>query len=238
MVVSSSRASSKELKLRSTSQNALFLRQASRNLTVFFLTCDYTILQKGQKGNSVLSAQGYIVCDMKRTIPWTDPVDVISSDESSSSDSDIELNDGLDGQRLSNYVTIDQPIKETTSEGVLIRRAEMYQDYMRHIPIPVQRGSAIPFSSWAGLGKSMKQLYQQPLHYLTNILLNKWDQQRIGSEDEHTPLDIMIHPCKAEATIWLVEEVHRRTSSHHHVAKIWQSDPMHHAFVDSIFPKL
>ena len=65
----------------------------------------------------VISVQGYIVCDMKRTIPWTDPVDVISSDESSSSDSDIELNDGLDGQRLSNYVTIDQPIKETTSEG-------------------------------------------------------------------------------------------------------------------------
>lgn len=62
----------------------------------------------------MISVQGYIVCDMKRTIPWTDPVDVISSDESSSSDSDIELNDG---QRLSNYVTIDQPFKEMTSEG-------------------------------------------------------------------------------------------------------------------------
>ncbi|KAJ6318636.1 hypothetical protein OIU76_014065 [Salix suchowensis] len=192
----------------------------------------------GQKDNSVLSAQGYIVCDMKRTIPWTDSVDVISSDESSSSDSGIELNDGIGGQRLSSYVTIDQPIKEMTSGDLLIRRAEMYQDYMKHIPIPAQRGSAIPFSSWVGLGKSVKQLYRQPLHYLTNILLYKWDQQRIGSDDEYTPLDTMMHPCKAEATIWLVEEVHRRTSSHYHVAKIWQSDPMHHAFVDSIFPQL
>ncbi|KAB5545024.1 hypothetical protein DKX38_013136 [Salix brachista] len=181
---------------------------------------------------------GYIVCDMKRTIPWTDSVDVISSDESSSSDSGIELNDGIGGQRLSSYVTIDQHIKEMASGGLLIRRAEMYQDYMKHIPIPAQRGSAIPFSSWVGLGKSIKQLYQQPLHYLTNILLYKWDQQRIGSEDEYTPLDTMMHPCKAEATIWLVEEVHRCTSSHYHVAKIWQSDPMHHAFVDSIFPQL
>ncbi|CAK7327100.1 unnamed protein product [Dovyalis caffra] len=175
---------------------------------------------------------------MKRTIPWTDPVDVISSDESSSSDEDIELNDGNDSQQLPNNVTIDQLIKEMTSEGVLIRRAEMYQDYMKHIPIPVQRGSAIPFSSWVGLGKSIKQLYQQPLHYLTNVLLKQWDQQRIGSEDEHKPLDIMIHPCKAEATIWLVEEVHRCTSSHYHVAKLWQSDSMHHASVDSIFPQL
>lgn len=112
----------------------------------------------------------------------------------------------------------------------------MYQEYMKQIPIPTTRGSIIPFNSWAALGNSLKQLYSQPLHYLTNILLRQWDRQRFGSEDEHTPLDTMIHPCKAEATIWLIEEVHRATTSHHHIAKLWLSDPMYHAFVDSAFP--
>jgi hypothetical protein len=46
------------------------------------------------------------------------------------------------------------------------------------------------------------------------------------------------YPCKAEATIWLTEEVHRTTSSHLHLAKLWLFDPMHHAFVYSIFPQL
>lgn len=121
---------------------------------------------------------------------------------------------------------------------LLIRRAAMYQDYMKQIPIPSHRGSVIPFTSWMGLGRSIKQLYGQPLHYLTNILLKQWDQLRMDSEEEHKPLDNIIHPCKAEASIWLVEEVHRQTPSHLHIAKLWKEDPMHHAFVDSIFPTL
>lgn len=120
----------------------------------------------------------------------------------------------------------------------LTRRAAMYQDYMKHIPIPSSRGSLIPFTSWMGLGRSIKQLYGQPLHYLTNILLKQWDQLRIGSEDEYTPLDDIIHPRKAESTIWLMEEIHRQTSSHFHIADLWKKDPMYHGFVDSIFPKL
>lgn len=120
----------------------------------------------------------------------------------------------------------------------MIRSAEVYQEYMKRLSIPTQRGSVIPFTSWMGLGTSIKQLYGQPLHYLTNILLKQWDHLRIGSEDEDTPLDIVIHPCKAEANVWLVEELHRQTTSHHHLAKLWQSDPMHHAFIDSIFPQL
>ena len=114
----------------------------------------------------------------------------------------------------------------------------MYQEYMKQIPIPTHRGSVVPFMSWTGLGRSIKQMYGQPLHYLTNAQLNQWDRSRIGGEDEDRPLDTIIHPSKAEATIWLLEEVHRRTASHHHVAKLWLSDPMHHAFVDSIFPQL
>ncbi|KAM5570078.1 protein RDM1-like [Rosa sericea] len=162
---------------------------------------------------------------MKRSHPSNDQVDVISSDDSSSSDAEME-------------VTTEYDSKQLTSEGALMRRAEMYQEYMKHIPIPTHRGSVIPFTSWMGLGKSIKQLYGQPLHYLTNIQLKQWDQLRIGSEDEYRPLDAIIHPCKAEATIWLIEEVHRNTSSHYHLANLWLSDPMHHAFVDSIFPQL
>jgi len=109
---------------------------------------------------------------------------------------------------------------------------------MKHIPIPSSRGSIIPCTSWMGLGRSIKQLYGQPLHYHTNILLKQWDQLRIGSEDEYKPLDDIIHPRKAESTIWLMEEIHRQTSSHFHIADLWKKDPMYHGFVDSIFPKL
>ncbi|GKV42396.1 hypothetical protein SLEP1_g49804 [Rubroshorea leprosula] len=119
-----------------------------------------------------------------------------------------------------------------------MKTAELCQEYMKEVPIPPQRGSIIPFTSWMGLGRSIKQLYGQPLPYLTNILLKQWDQLRFGSEDEDTPLDIIVHPCKAEATIWLLEEAHRCTTSSHHIAKLWQSDPMHDAFVDPIFPEL
>ncbi|GLT60348.1 hypothetical protein SLA2020_331180 [Shorea laevis] len=168
---------------------------------------------------------------MKRAMPWSDQVDLISSDESSS-DAEVEVNDGTSNSPP------DQPPQELSPEGLLIKRAELYQEYMKQVPIPTQRGSIIPYTSWMGLGRSIKQLYGQPLHYLTNILLKQWDQLRFGSEDEDRPLDTIIHPCKAEATIWLIEEVHRHTTSSLHIAKLWQSDPMHYAFVDPIFPDL
>ncbi|KGN56957.1 protein RDM1 [Cucumis sativus] len=174
---------------------------------------------------------------MKRPMPWNEQVDIISSGESSSSDSEAAIqNDGYEFKPSLDDFKI--PAKEMTSEGMLMKRAEMYQEYMKQIQIPAQRGSVIPFTTWMGLGKSIKQLYGQPLHYLTNILLKQWDQLRLGSADEYKPLDTVIHPSKAEATVWLVEEIHRRTSSHHHVAKLWLSDPMHQAYVDSIFPQL
>ncbi|KAL2507185.1 Protein RDM1 [Forsythia ovata] len=158
----------------------------------------------------------------------------ISSENSSSSDAD----DDVEEKQPNADFTMDQPAKELTSEDWLLRRAEMYQEYMNQIPIPTLRGSLIPFASWMGLGRSIKQLYGQPLHYLTNVHLKQWDQSRIGAEDEHIPLDTIIHPCKAEASIWLMEEVHRLTTSHHHLAKLWLADPMHHAFIDPIFPQL
>lgn len=173
---------------------------------------------------------------MKRSIAWDDQVDVILSDESSSS-SDAN-DDGCGSNQSNSNFTIDQPPEEKSSEDMMIRRAQMYQNYMKQIPIPTLRGSVIPFNTWTGLSKSIKKLYGQPLHYLTNILLIQWDKMRIGGEDEDRPLDTIFHPCKAEANIWLIEEVHRRTTSHHHLAKLWLSDPMPHAFIDPIFPRL
>ncbi|CAL9154815.1 unnamed protein product [Musa hybrid cultivar] len=112
----------------------------------------------------------------------------------------------------------------------------MYQEYMGQIPIPAHRGSIIPFTSWQGLAKSVKLLYEQPLHYLTNILLKQWDQSRVGHDDEYRPLDTIIHPSKAEALIWVTEEVHRLTASHKYLAKLWASDPMYHIYIDPISP--
>ncbi|KAL0284607.1 UNVERIFIED_CONTAM: protein RDM1 [Sesamum calycinum] len=154
----------------------------------------------------------------------------ILSDDSSSSDAD---NDVLMSQQLN-----DDPSIELSSEAWLFRRAKSYQDYMKLIPIPTKRGTVIPYTSWTGLGNSMKKIYEQPLHYLTNIHLKRLDQERLGAEDEDVPLDMIIHPSKAEASIWLIEEVHRRTSSSHHLAQVWTADPMYHSFIDAVFPKL
>ncbi|WJX54646.1 RNA-directed DNA methylation 1 [Trifolium repens] len=137
-----------------------------------------------------------------------------------------------------NHIPIKIPSTDINSLDVLIRRAAMYQDYMEQIPIPSNRRSIIPFTSWMELGKSIKKLYEQPLHYLTNIMLKQWDQMRIGSEDEYKRLDDIIHPCKAENTIWLMEEIHRQSISHLHLAELWKKDPMHNGFIDSIFPPL
>ncbi|XP_071721660.1 protein RDM1-like [Rutidosis leptorrhynchoides] len=148
-------------------------------------------------------------------------VDLVSIDDSSSDEENMDLD-------------VDDVIS-LTSQELLMRKAELYHESMKQIPIPTQRGSVIPYKSWMGLGKSIKGLYNQPLHYFTNISLKQWDRQRFDSEDE---LDLIIHPRKAETTIWLLEEVHRRSSSHHSLAKAWLADPMYHAFIDSKFPDL
>lgn len=119
-----------------------------------------------------------------------------------------------------------------------IIRAESYQEYMKQIPIPSVRGSVVPFNTWSELGTSLKELYKQPLHYLTNIQLRRLDQIRIGSPDEDVPLDLIFLPAKAEASIWLMEEVHRISSSPGYLAELWRNDPFYHIFVDSVSPDL
>ncbi|XP_034589437.1 protein RDM1 isoform X3 [Setaria viridis] len=172
--------------------------------------------------------------DTKRGAPREEAEDV-SSDDSLSSDSDDEAGkgNGWNAFRLPNSSKAASP-----AEGALIRRAEMYQHYMKHIPVPAYRDSLIPFTSWMGLARSLKQLYKQPLHYLTNVLLKRWDQQRIGSDDEHRRLDAVVHPVRAETLIWATEEVHRLTTSGRHLASLWASDPLYHAYIDPVFPSI
>ncbi|CAI0559426.1 unnamed protein product [Linum tenue] len=98
---------------------------------------------------------------------------------------------------------------------------------LKELPIPPLRGSLISCSSWMELGRSMKQLYGQPLHYFTNFILGHWDELRTDTENQHQPLDLFIHPSKAEATIWLVEEVHRKISFLHQIARLRTSDPLY-----------
>ncbi|KAF8392342.1 hypothetical protein HHK36_022684 [Tetracentron sinense] len=52
---------------------------------------------------------------MKRAMPFGDRVDVSSSDESSSSDTDSEADDGPAGKKPSNNVTVGKPTKEKIS---------------------------------------------------------------------------------------------------------------------------
>ncbi|XP_059288847.1 protein RDM1-like [Lycium ferocissimum] len=164
------------------------------------------------------------------------PIEVdISSGDSSSSDTDHRK---PESKTLKNSNTIDQPVYDFNSEDSMIRKARMYQEYMQMIPLPTKRGFVTPFTSWAGLAASIKELYGQPLHYLTNIQMKQWDQKRFGADDEDVPLDTIIHPTKAQASIWLIEDVHRRSTSPYYIARLWLADPMYHAHVDPIFPKL
>ncbi|KAG1334013.1 hypothetical protein COCNU_03G001320 [Cocos nucifera] len=143
---------------------------------------------------------------MKRAAPW-EQSHPVSSDDSSDSDSDDDKMAGSKhssrngGSQSSKDIKPEERVKygclsndlevpliwlpsiPTKSQCALIRKAEMYQEYMKQIPIPAHRGSVIPFTSWQGLAKSVKQLYGQPLHYLTNILLKQWDLSRVGTAD-------------------------------------------------------
>lgn len=167
-------------------------------------------------------------------MPSGEQVD-ISSGDSSSSDTDDRK---AESKGLNNSNTIDQTLNELFSEDSLFRRASMYQEYMKLVPLPTERGYVIPFTSWVGLAASIKGLYGQPLHYLTNVKMQQWDEMRFGADEENISLDTFIHPSKAESSIWIIEEVHRLTVSPHYIAKLWLADPMYHAHVDAIFPKL
>ncbi|KAK9757171.1 hypothetical protein RND81_01G145300 [Saponaria officinalis] len=170
----------------------------------------------------------------QRPLSVNDQVDLVSSDD----DGDMEVDAVPSGQKIKSEAGTHQSAVTKATQGSVLKKAKMYQEYMKNLPIPKERGSVILCNTWMGLAKSMKELYGQPLHYLTNVLLKQWDQARFETCDDNQSLDTVIHPLKAESTVWLVEDVHRRTASYHHLSKLWLRDPMYHAFVDPIFPKI
>ncbi|XP_078430927.1 RNA-DIRECTED DNA METHYLATION 1 [Wolffia australiana] len=168
---------------------------------------------------------------------WEDGVCNLISDTSSSDSSEIK---SPVGKKPRIEININHQDRTTISKGTemieLTKRAEMYQEFMSQITIPRRRGSIIPFTSWQGLGNSMKQLHGQPLHYMTNLQLRQWDEQRLGAENSER-LDLVFHPAKAEALVWASEEVHRLTCNPSELARVWASDSMHYSLVDSIIPE-
>lgn len=54
---------------------------------------------------------------MKRALPWSDQVDVISSDGSSSSDAEMETTDASRGKFPAIAVPIGRNFQDATSEG-------------------------------------------------------------------------------------------------------------------------
>ncbi|ONI24348.1 hypothetical protein PRUPE_2G235500 [Prunus persica] len=127
-------------------------------------------------------------------------------------------------------------IAKEGSKKVVLKIAKHYQEQMKHIPIPKNRRKDAVFVTWWALANSMKQFYGQPLHYMTQVLVKQWDESRIGSVEEEKPMDNIIHPRRAESTIWDVEQVHRQCTSHIHLAKLWLSDPDYYSFVDEVIP--
>ncbi|XVE99564.1 hypothetical protein REPUB_Repub03eG0210000 [Reevesia pubescens] len=127
-------------------------------------------------------------------------------------------------------------------ENEVIKEAKNYQECMKQLPVPVslESSSVLPFITWQKLAESMKQKYEQPLHYLTHVLLKQWDESRARSNNNELmkPIGNVIHPSKAEATIWVVEEFNRQFASHHYLAKLWLSDPNYHDFVDNQFANM
>lgn len=124
-----------------------------------------------------------------------------------------------------------------------MKDAKEYQEYMKQLPVPdaleLSSSSVLPFITWQGLAESMKHKYEQPLHYLTHILLRQWDESRDSTKNNESikPIGNVIHPSKAESTIWVAEEFNRQFASHHYLADLWLSDLNYHDFVDTIIPK-
>ncbi|MFQ6652958.1 hypothetical protein Gotur_024593 [Gossypium turneri] len=133
-------------------------------------------------------------------------------------------------------------------ENEVIKEAKKYQEYMKKFPVPEPISVSVSletssFITWEKLGESMKQKYEQPLHYLTQILLKQWDESSGNGINNNNievmimkkqPIGNVIDPRTAEATVWVIENFNRQFVSHHYLAKIWLSDPNYHHFVDDL----
>ncbi|KAL5800693.1 hypothetical protein ACOSQ3_032325 [Xanthoceras sorbifolium] len=50
----------------------------------------------------------------------------------------------------------------------------------------------MPFNASQELGKSISEPYEQPLYDITNQTIEKWNESRIGTEEEIKPTDTII----------------------------------------------
>ncbi|TYH00358.1 hypothetical protein ES288_A10G269600v1 [Gossypium darwinii] len=99
-------------------------------------------------------------------------------------------------------------------ENEVIKEAKKYQEYMKKFPVPEPISVSVSlepssFVTWEKLGESMKQKYEQPLHYLTQILLKQWDESSGNGINNNNievmimkkkPIGNVIDPCTAEET--------------------------------------
>ncbi|KAJ8443144.1 hypothetical protein Cgig2_005695 [Carnegiea gigantea] len=113
----------------------------------------------------------------------------------------------------------------TRKTETIINRANIYQEYMKKIPIPSPVPNTIECKTWGELALGMEELYKQPLHYLTYAILKEWDKSRVGGDNEKKALGQVMNPLLAQATIWCIEQVHRCTTSSQYLANLWLSDP-------------
>ncbi|CAJ1842049.1 unnamed protein product [Sphenostylis stenocarpa] len=125
--------------------------------------------------------------------------------------------------------------KQSLDPDALLEVAREYQKQMEKKPVPTHRlNHDIVVVNWKGLGKTLKTLYGEPLHYLTQNVCKEWDKSRFGSENEEKPLNVILSWREAEDTVWKVEAVHRLCTSPVHLAMLWLHDPEYHVFLDEV----
>ncbi|KAK7374840.1 hypothetical protein VNO80_08283 [Phaseolus coccineus] len=124
--------------------------------------------------------------------------------------------------------------KQTLDPEALLELAKEYQTKMENKDIPRDGVKEMMVVNWKGLAKTLKTLYGQPLHYLTQKLCNEWDKSRFGSDNEEKPLSAIFSWREAVDTIWRVEAVHRLCTSPVHLAVLWLDDPEYRVIVNEV----
>ncbi|CAN0842823.1 Protein RDM1 [Linum grandiflorum] len=101
---------------------------------------------------------------------------------------------------------------------------------MKRLEIPkiVKPDEPVMYMNWKGVGRRLKQKYNQPLHYLTVSLLIKWDEWKTVGDFEGT-----MEPYNAESVVLGLEQVHRKFACPKHLAKLWIDSPSYQDLIDN-----
>ncbi|KAK5833099.1 hypothetical protein PVK06_016911 [Gossypium arboreum] len=101
---------------------------------------------------------------------------------------------------------------------------------MKKFPIPELISVSVSlkptsFITWEKLGESMKQKYEQPLHYLTQLLLKQWDESSGNSINNNNvevmvmkkqPIGNVIDPRTVEGIVRVIKNFNRQFVAHHY----------------------